>query len=106
MILDPMHPLRVLLLCTGNSARSQIAEALLRKLSHGAAAVFSAGTHPQARVHPVARAVLEEKYDIDTSDLRPWSLERCVGQSFDFVITIGDRAAESCQAFPGDSERI
>lgn len=99
-------PLRVLFLCTGNAARSQMAEALLRQLSHGRAEVFSAGTAPQQSVHPIAREVLEQKYQIDTSEMRPKSMQQFLGQRFDFVITVCDKAAETCPAFPGDPERI
>jgi protein-tyrosine-phosphatase len=98
--------LRVLFLCTGNSARSQMAEALLRKLSHGHADVFSAGTDPRPQVHPLAKAVLEEDFDVDTSVLHPKRLDQFVGQQFDYVITVCDSAAESCPIFPGDPERI
>lgn len=101
-----MKPLRVLFLCTGNSARSQMAEALLRQLSHGKADVVSAGSHPRPAVHPMAKSVLEEKFRIDTSTLRPKHLNEFVGQEFDYVITVCDRAAESCPIFPGDPERI
>ena len=98
--------LRVLFLCTGNSARSQMAEALLRQLSHGRIDVFSAGSLPQPRVHPVAIATLKERYGIDPGDLHPKSLDRFLGEHFDYVITVCDRAAESCPVFPGDPERI
>jgi protein-tyrosine-phosphatase len=101
-----MERLRVLFLCTGNAARSQIAEALFRKLSRGRADVFSAGTHPRAEVHPMARAVLEEHFDVDPADLRPKHLKQFIGQQFDFVITVCDRAGENCPVFPGDPERI
>ena len=60
-----MERLRVLFLCTGNSARSQMAEGLLRKLSRGRADVFSAGTHPEAEVHPMAIEILSGRFDVD-----------------------------------------
>jgi protein-tyrosine-phosphatase len=101
-----MNRLRVLFLCTGNSARSQMAEALLKKLSRGRADVYSAGTHPQPEVHPFARQVLHEHFDIDPVGLRPKHLSSFLGQQFDFVITVCDRAAETCPVFPGDPERI
>lgn len=97
---------RVLFLCTGNSARSQMAEALLQHLSHGRIDAFSAGSIPQPRVHPLAIATLKERYGIDTSALYPKSLDRFLGEHFDYVITVCDRAAESCPVFPGDPERI
>jgi protein-tyrosine-phosphatase len=100
------NQLRVLFLCTGNSARSQIAEALLRKLSAGRVETFSAGSRPQPTVHPMAIAVLREKYGLHGDDLRPKSMNRFLGDQFDYVITVCDRAAESCPVFPGDPERI
>lgn len=83
-----------------------MAEALLRQMSHDRAEVLSAGTHPQAAVHPTAKAVLQEKFGIDTRRLVPKHLNRFVGQDFDFVITVCDRAAETCPVFPGDPQRI
>jgi protein-tyrosine-phosphatase len=101
-----MDRLRVLFLCTGNAARSQMAEALLKKLSRDRADVFSAGTHPQPRVHPVAGEVLQDRFDIDPAGLRPKHLNQFLDERFDFVITVCDRAAENCPVFPGDPERI
>jgi protein-tyrosine-phosphatase len=101
-----MTRLRVLFLCTGNSARSQIAEALLRKLSRGRADVFSAGAEPEAEVHPLAADVLQTRFNVDTADLYPKHLDRFRGETFDYVITVCDRAAETCPTFPGDPERI
>jgi protein-tyrosine-phosphatase len=98
--------LRVLFLCTGNSARSQIAEAILRQLSKNQIDVVSAGNVPQPEVHPLAKQVLEKRYGIDTSNLFPKSVDRFIGQHFDYVITVCDRAAETCPVFPGDPERI
>ena len=102
----PDRRLSVLFLCTGNSARSQMAEAILRQLSTNAIDVFSAGSAPQTDVHPLARKTLESKYGVDTSDLHPKSLNQFLGRQFDYVITVCDRAAESCPAFPGDPQRI
>ena len=98
--------MRVLFLCTGNSARSQMAEALLRHLSKGRVDVFSAGSKPQPQVHPIAKETLEYRYGIDASGLVPKSLDRFLGERFDYVITVCDRAAEACPVFPGDPERI
>src|SRR5687768_947042 len=92
-----MERLRVLFLCTGNSARSQIAEGLFRKLSRGRADVFSAGTSPTAEVHPVAADVLRRRFQVDTDDLYPKHLNRFLGQAFDYVITVCDRTAERVQ---------
>jgi arsenate reductase len=101
-----MERLRVLFLCTGNSARSQIAEGLLRKLSRGRADVFSAGTRPEAEVHPVALDVLRTRFHVDTDGLHPKHLNHFLGQRFGYVITVCDRTAEACPTFPGDPERI
>jgi len=98
--------LRVLFLCTGNSARSQMAEALLHHLSRGRVQVFSAGSDPQPRVHPLARETLEHRYGIATSELYPKSMNAFLGERFDYVITVCDRAAEVCPVFPGDPQRI
>jgi len=98
--------LRVLFLCTGNAARSQMAEALLRHLSKGRVEVFSAGSAPEAAVHPAARATLERQYAIDSTGLRPKPMREFLGQPFDFVVTVCDKIAEECPTFPGDPERI
>jgi len=98
--------LRVLFLCTGNSARSQMAEALLRQLSKGRIEVFSAGSKPQPEVHPLAKETLEYRYGIETGALYPKSMTAFLGDRFDYVITVCDRAAEVCPVFPGDPERI
>jgi protein-tyrosine-phosphatase len=101
-----MEPLRVLFLCTGNSARSQMAEALLRLLSRERIDVHSAGTNPATEVHPVAIDVLGEHFHVDTRGLHPKPISRFVGETFDYVITVCDRANEACPVFPGDPERI
>lgn len=98
--------LRVLFLCTGNSARSQMAEALLRHLSRDRIAVFSAGTNPQPAIHTLAKATLEERFNIDTSHLFPKSMNRFLDERFDYVITVCDRASERCPVFPSDPEKI
>lgn len=95
---------RVLFLCTENSARSQMAEALLRHLSHGHIEAYSAGSHP-TQVHPLARRVLEER-GISTEELRSKSLDEFARQSFDVIVTVCDRVRESCPTFPGDPECI
>ena len=98
--------LRVLFLCTGNAARSQMAEAIFRQLSGGRADVFSAGTAPAPAVLPAAKAVLEEQFGVDTTTLAPKSVDRFIRDRFDFVITVCDNANESCPAFPGRTIRI
>lgn len=100
------RPMRVLFLCTGNSARSQMAEGLLRQLSHGHIEAHSAGTHPRAEVHPLAVATMRDRYGIDISTQRPKLLDPYVGQRIDAVITVCDNAAESCPVFPGDTDHI
>jgi len=95
---------RVLFLCTHNSARSQMAEGLLRKQAGDRFDVFSAGTEA-TRVHPLAIAAMKE-LGIDISKQQSKALDRYLGQKFDYVITVCDRANESCPIFPDDPERI
>jgi protein-tyrosine-phosphatase/DNA-binding transcriptional ArsR family regulator len=95
---------RVLFLCTGNGARSQIAEALAEALSDGTIEVMSAGSHPKP-VHPNAVRVLRER-GIDISDRRSKPLDELSRQRFDLVITLCDRVREVCPEFPGASEPI
>jgi len=102
----PPSPLRVLILCTGNTARSQMAEALLRHLSQGRVEAFSAGSAPGAQVHPLALATLQQKYHIDSGGLHPKSVDAFLAQPFDVVITVCDHAAEVCPVFPGAPQRI
>ncbi len=97
-------PVRVLFLCTHNSARSQMAEALARMLGKGKIESFSAGTEA-TRVHPDAIKEMAE-FGIDISKQRSKVLTEFVGQSFDYVITVCDRAKESCPLFPGDPIKI
>ena len=96
--------LRVLFVCTGNSARSQMAEALLQRMGDGRFEAFSAGTDPRG-VHPLTVRVLEG-VGIDSSALRSKSVEEYLGQEFDFVVTVCDRARESCPVFPGGGEAL
>ena len=95
---------RVLFLCTHNSARSQIAEGLLRKMAGDQFEVFSAGTE-QTRVQPLAIEAMRES-GIDISGHRSKTLDEFAGDTFDYVITVCDRANESCPIFPGTTERI
>lgn len=95
---------RVLFLCTHNSARSQMAEGLLRKIAGDEFEVFSAGTE-QTRVQPLAIEAMRE-IGIDISGHSSKALEVFDGQTFDYVITVCDRANESCPVFPGTTERI
>lgn len=95
---------RVLILCTGNSARSQMAEGLLRHLAGDRFEVFSAGTKP-TRVRPEAVAVMRE-LEIDISSQRSRGVDEFAGQDFDYVITVCDNAKESCPVFSGRTQRI
>jgi arsenate reductase (thioredoxin) len=95
---------RVLILCTGNSARSQMAEGLLRHDGGDRVEVFSAGTKP-SRVRPEAIEVMRE-LGIDISGHRSKSVDEFSGQEFDYVITVCDNANESCPVFPGRTRRI
>lgn len=89
-----MSAIRVLVLCTGNSARSQMAEGLLRQAGGGRLDVFSAGTHPTA-VRPEAIAVMAES-GIDISSQRSKHVDEFIDDQFDYVITVCDSAKESC----------
>ncbi len=93
-------PFRVLVLCTGNSARSQIAEALLNRLGEGRIVADSAGTDPAPRVNPYAVRALAEA-GIDWAGHAPQGLEAVLGREWDLVITVCDNAKESCPIFPG-----
>lgn len=95
---------RVLFLCTHNSARSQMAEGLLRKMGDDQFEVFSAGTE-ETRVHPLAVEAMRE-IGIDIGDQRSKTLDAFDGQHFDYVITVCDRANETCPIFPSETERI
>ena len=95
---------RVLILCTGNSARSQMAEGLLRSFGGDRFEVFSAGTKPSI-VRPEAIAVMSE-LGIDLSSHRSKHVREFDGQQFDYVITVCDNANESCPIFPAETERI
>ena len=95
---------RVLILCTGNSARSQMAEGLLRHDAGEGFEVASAGVAP-SRVRPEAIQVMSE-VGIDISGHRSKSVDEFTGQEFDYVITVCDNANEQCPIFPGKTERI
>jgi arsenate reductase len=91
---------RLLFLCTGNSARSQMAEALLNWKGRGRFHAESAGSRPADRVNPHALETLRE-YDIPWAGHPPRSIDGLERQPWDFVITVCDRAKESCPIFPG-----
>lgn len=92
-------PLRVLILCTGNSARSQMAEALFNKLGAGRIVAESAGSEPAERVNPLAISTLAE-HGIEWSGHPPRGLGGLEREPWDFVITVCDRAKEACPIFP------
>jgi ArsR family transcriptional regulator, arsenate/arsenite/antimonite-responsive transcriptional repressor / arsenate reductase (thioredoxin) len=98
------RPAKVLFLCTGNSARSQIAEALTEHLSGGRVAAASAGSRPKS-LHPNAVQVLRER-GIDIAGRRSKHLDEFTGQRFDYVITLCDRVREVCPEFPGSPDQI
>jgi protein-tyrosine-phosphatase/DNA-binding transcriptional ArsR family regulator len=95
----------VLFLCTGNSARSQIAEALLRHHGGDGVEVFSAGSHPK-RLHPDAVRVMRERFGVDIAGQRVKHLGEFTGRRFDYVISLCDRLREVCPEFPGPPELI
>ena len=100
----PMSKPRVLILCTGNSARSQMAEGLLRHTAGDRFEVFSAGTRPVG-LNPNAVKAMSE-VDIDISGHRSKRVDEFAGQPFDYVITVCDNAREACPFFPGGGKRI
>ena len=97
-------PVRVLFLCTGNSTRSQIAEALLQRAGGDRVEVLSAGSHPK-QLHPDAVRVMRE-YGIDISGRRANHLSEFSSRRFDFVITLCDKVREVCPEFPGGPEPV
>ena len=99
--MNPKPPYQVLILCTGNSARSILGEYLLRAKGQGRFEVVSAGSHPTGRVNPLAVRTLREKYNLDASAARSKSWDEFKGVKFDFVITVCDNAKEACPVWPG-----
>jgi protein-tyrosine-phosphatase len=95
---------RVLFLCTGNSARSQMAEALAEQRSEGAVRAASAGSHPKP-LHPNAVRVMHER-GIDLAGRRSKHLSEFTGRRFDYVISLCDRVREVCPEFPGTPQAI
>jgi arsenate reductase len=94
-------PLKVLILCTGNSARSVIGEYLLREKGRGRFEVHSAGAKPTGRVNPLALWVLKDRFGIDANDARSKSWDEFKEVAFDCVITVCDHARETCPVWPG-----
>ena len=95
------RPYKVLILCTGNSARSIMGEYLLRLKGKGRFEAYSAGSRPTGTVNPLALWVLKDRYDIDANDARSKSWDEFRDVRFDFVITVCDSARESCPVWPG-----
>ena len=95
---------RVLILCTGNSARSQMSEGLLRYDAGDRFEVMSAGTAP-SKVRPEAIAAMKE-LGIDISGHRSKSVDEFAGEKFDYVLTVCDNAKETCPIFPGHANRL
>jgi len=94
--------MKILILCTGNSCRSQMAEGFLKSFDSNLE-VYSAGTKPEKEVNPRAIQVMKEK-KIDLSSNRPENVEKFLEESFDYVITVCDSAKETCPVFMGDLE--
>jgi ArsR family transcriptional regulator, arsenate/arsenite/antimonite-responsive transcriptional repressor / arsenate reductase (thioredoxin) len=105
-----VHPgpprLTVLFVCTGNSARSPIAEALLREHAAGHVVASSAGSRPKPRLHPNTVRVLRDHFGVDVAGQRPRHLDTLAGHRFDYVITLCDRAREVCPEFGDHARRL
>jgi arsenate reductase (thioredoxin) len=101
---SPGPPTRVIFVCTHNSARSIMAEVLLRDKGGDAFEVHSAGTEP-SEVRPLTLRVLQEA-GLPTDGLRSKSVAEFMGQRFDYVVTVCDSARQTCPAFPGEGERL
>jgi arsenate reductase len=97
----PQKRYKILFLCTGNSARSILAEYFLRRLDPVHFEAFSAGAHPRGRVNPYILGLLKDGYHIDASGARSKSWDEFRDVKFDFVITVCDNARESCPVWPG-----
>jgi protein-tyrosine-phosphatase/DNA-binding transcriptional ArsR family regulator len=101
----PAH-LAVLFVCTGNSARSPIAEALLRHHTAGQVEAVSAGSRPGPHLHPDGVRALRDRYGIDIAGQRPRHLNTLTGRRFDYVITLCDKAREVCPEFDDHPRRL
>jgi protein-tyrosine-phosphatase/DNA-binding transcriptional ArsR family regulator len=103
----PIPPrLAVLFVCTGNSARSPIAEALLRLHTVGQVKAISAGSRPKPQLHPDTVRVLRDDFGVDIAAQRPRNLATLTGRRFDYVITLCDKAREVCPEFDGHPRRL
>ena len=98
-------PFRILVLCTGNSARSQVAEALLATRGAGRIVAKSAGSHPSKGVNQRAVDVLR-RHGVEWGGKRPKSIDEVAGEGWDLLITVCDHANESCPHLPGMKARV
>lgn len=98
-------PRRVLILCTGNSCRSQMAEALWRKHGQGEWEVGSAGSNPAGYVHPLAIEAMAE-WSIDITSARSKHLDEFPPESLDLVVTVCGNAQDNCPVYPGDVQML
>lgn len=96
-------PLKILFLCTGNSARSILGEYLMKHICGDRFDTYSAGTEPTGKVYPFALRVLKEIYNIDAGSARSKSCDEYKDGEFDFVITVCDNARDVCPVWPGKS---
>jgi protein-tyrosine-phosphatase/DNA-binding transcriptional ArsR family regulator len=104
--LAPKTPVAVLIVCTGNSARSAIAEALLRQHTSDRVDAISAGTRPKPEMHPNTVRVLRDEFGIDIAGQHPRHLDTLADRRFDTVITLCDKAREVCPEFYDDTRPI
>ncbi|WP_250000920.1 ArsR family transcriptional regulator [Actinoplanes sp. M2I2] len=106
----PVPPARarrtVLFVCTGNSARSPIAEAQLRRHTDGHVRVVSAGSRPKPQIHPQAVRALRDRFGVDIEGQQPRHLDTLAGHRFDYVITLCDKAREVCPDFGDRAGRL
>jgi arsenate reductase len=102
--MEKQNKRKVLFLCTGNSARSQMAEGLMRFLRGDEFEVYSAGTEPKC-VHPLAIKVMGE-IGVDISHQRSQHVDEFGQEAFDFIVTLCDSAAKTCPFFPGAGKRM
>jgi protein-tyrosine-phosphatase/DNA-binding transcriptional ArsR family regulator len=102
----PRPCLTVLFVCTGNSARSPIAEALLRQHTAGQVTAISAGTRPNPHLHPHTVRVLRHHFGIDIAAQRPQHLDVLSGRRFHYLITLCDKAREACPELDGHPRRL
>jgi protein-tyrosine-phosphatase len=100
-MIEAKDPRKILFLCTGNSARSIFAEYLMKKIGADRFDAYSAGSEPTSKVNPFALRVLQEQYGIDTRDARSKSWAEFKNARIDIIITVCDKARESCPIFPG-----